>query len=110
MDARQNAIATMLTAVFLAAGATGCAVSDTTRSAGTTIDDSALTAKVKTQLVAADDIPWNDINVQSYRGVVSLSGFVDNSSQKQRAEQAARSVTGVRVVENHLEVKPATPR
>lgn len=110
MNARQSAIATMLAAVFLAAGAAGCATSDTTRSAGTTIDDSALTAKVKAQLVGADDIPWNDINVQTYRGVVSLSGFVDNASQKQRAEKAAIGVAGVRLVENHLQVKPAAPR
>lgn len=105
MEAKRSILAAAISGVLVVSGAlVGCASND--RSVGTTIDDSALTAKVKTQLVAANDVPWNDINVQTYRGVVTLAGYVDNSGQIQRAIQAARSVGGVKEVQSQLQLKP----
>ena len=48
------------------------------------------------------------INVNSYRGVVQLSGFVNSTEQIQRAGEAARKVEGVQKVENSIKVKPAS--
>lgn len=47
------------------------------------------------------------VNVNTYRGTVQLSGFVDNEEAKRRAENAARDVEGVRAVQNDLRIAPA---
>ena len=76
------------------------------RSAGGTVDDSAITAKVKTAI--AKDVGANvaaNINVQSYRGEVQLSGFVADADQVRRAATAAKSVDGVRTLSNDVKVK-----
>jgi hyperosmotically inducible protein len=76
---------------------------DTT--AGTTIDDSMLTIKVKAALVGNPVTKAREINVETLRGVVQLSGFVDSSKEKDEATEVAKSVTGVKDVHNDLEVK-----
>ncbi len=78
------------------------------RTAGTTVDDATLTAKVKTALVENPGTAARRINVTTYNGVVQLSGFVNSRDEKQEAEQVAQSVSGVRQVRNELEVKPAS--
>ncbi len=74
-------------------------------SAGEVIDDSVLTAKVKTALIASPETKAHQINVETRDGVVQLSGFVDNASSKSAATSVARSVTGVKDVKNELSVK-----
>lgn len=74
-------------------------------SAGEVIDDSVLTAKVKTALIASPDTKAHQINVETKDGVVQLSGFVDSNSAKSAATTVARSVTGVKDVKNELSVK-----
>jgi hyperosmotically inducible protein len=83
----------------------GCAATDTQRSAGETIDDATLTAKVKTALIDNDIVEAGEVNVTSYRGVVQLSGFVDSNEEKTQATQAAKSVSGVKEVKNDLKVQ-----
>lgn len=79
------------------------------RSAGEFTSDAALTAKVKTAIASDAGIgSASAINVQSYRGTVQLSGFVDSQEKIQRAADAARKVEGVRTVENNIRVKPAS--
>jgi osmotically-inducible protein OsmY len=78
------------------------------RSAGTVIDDSALTARVKTAL--ATDIGAGTaakVNVTTYRGTVQLSGFDDSPDKVSQAENTARGVPGVQSVKNDLQVKSA---
>ena len=72
-------------------------------------DNSALTARVKTA-IATDSGLGNaaNINVNTYRGVVQLGGFVDSNDKIERAANAARSVPGVRSVENNLRVRPSS--
>jgi len=72
-------------------------------------DDAALNARVKTA-IATDSGLGNaaNINVNTYRGVVQLGGFVDSSENIERAANAARSVPGVRSVENNLRVRPSS--
>ena len=72
---------------------------------GEVIDDSILTAKVKTALITSPDTKAHQINVETKGGVVQLSGFVDNAAAKAAATSVARSVTGVKDVKNELSVK-----
>ena len=77
------------------------------RTAGQFTSDAALTAKVKTALAKDAGLGTAaDVNVNSYRGVVQLNGFVDSSDKIQRATEVARSVEGVSRVDNNLSVKP----
>ena len=84
----------------------GCASQPNSRSTGRYIDDAAITAKVKRALVGSPDVSALDVDVTTYRGVVQLSGFVDNASQVQKAEQLARGIDGVKDVRNDVQVKP----
>jgi hyperosmotically inducible protein len=76
------------------------------RSAGEVVDDSALTAKVKTALIGDDVTKGSQINVETRDGVVQLAGFVNTDAERDRATQVARSVSGVKDVRNDLEIKP----
>ena len=99
----------MMAAAALALGA--CASSDDSsrRSAGEFTSDAALTAKVKTAIASDAGIGnATAINVNSYRGVVQLSGFLDSKEKVDRAAEAARKVDGVTRVENSIQVKPAS--
>lgn len=77
----------------------------TDRTAGQTIDDSTINAKVKSQLLADPEVSGLNVNVTTYRGQVQLSGYVNSTEQRQRAEQIARNVEGVKSVSNDLIVK-----
>jgi hyperosmotically inducible protein len=94
-----------LVIVALALGA--CSATRTQQSAGEVVDDSVLTAKVKTALVEDPVTKAGDINVETYRGVVQLAGFVDSNEAKARASEVAKGVTGVESVRNDLKVGDA---
>jgi hyperosmotically inducible periplasmic protein len=93
-------------AFALAAALAGCSATAQDRSTGQWVDDAALTAKVKTSLAEEDGVNPMSINVNTYRGVVQLSGFVESEEAKRRAENAANDVEGVRSVKNDLRVAP----
>jgi len=105
-----------MTAAALALG--GCASNRDTsqpaqpapsRSAGEFTSDAALTAKVKTAIASESGLGnAANINVNTYRGVVQLNGFVDSREKIDRAAHAARGVEGVRSVENNLRVRPSS--
>jgi hyperosmotically inducible protein len=80
-------------------------VKATERSGETVVDDSAITAKVKTALAGDPRTKAHQINIETREGVVQLSGFVDNSEAKSTAEELARSVDNVKSVDNELDVK-----
>ena len=84
---------------------TGCAGSATKESTGEYIDNSAVTAKVKSAFASDDVVKAREINVDTFRGTVSLSGFVATEAEKSRAERIAASVEGVREVRNNITVK-----
>lgn len=84
----------------------GCTPSATHRSAGETVDDATITARVKTALIAEKGIAGNAVKVETYRGVVQLSGFVDSADQVTRAGEIAGKVNGVQSVRNDVRVKP----
>lgn len=84
---------------------TGCTATATRQSTGEYIDDTAITARVKSAFVSDASVKALDVQVETFRGVVQLSGFVDNAEQKTRAEQIARSTNGVRDVRNNIQLK-----
>ena len=85
-----------------------CSSSRTQQSAGEVIDDSVLTSKVKLALIDDPVTKAGQINVETYRGVVQLGGFVDTAQAREQATKVARSVTGVKEARNDLRV--STPQ
>jgi hyperosmotically inducible protein len=77
----------------------------TGKTAGQNVDDAAITASVKSQLVADKASNLTRVDVDTNRGVVSLNGIVESAEQKSRAEQLARRVDGVKNVVNNLQVQ-----
>jgi len=79
-------------------------------SVGTTIDDSVVTAKVKSALLSDPEVKSFDIKVETRKGEVMLSGFIGNMAQVDRAIQVARSVPGATQITNNMTLKdgPAT--
>jgi hyperosmotically inducible protein len=80
-------------------------VGSSERSAGTVVDDTVITAKVKTALAADPVVAAHQVNVETRDGVVQLAGFVDQADQKSKATELTRRVAGVKSVDNQLEVK-----
>jgi hyperosmotically inducible protein len=80
-------------------------VKTTDRSSDQVVDDSAITAKVKSALAGDPRTKAHQINIETHDGVVQLSGFVDNSEAKSTAEELARAVDDVKSVDNELDVK-----
>lgn len=78
-----------------------------TTSMGTDVDDTMVTTKVKAALLADDDVKGLDIKVETRKGMVMLSGFVDSSAQIDRAISVTRKVEGVKNTENNMTVRDA---
>ena len=76
--------------------------------AGTAVDDGAITAKVKTALLADPDVKGLRIDVDTKNGVVTLKGTADKSANRDRAVAIAKDTSGVKSVENQLVVKASS--
>ena len=92
-------------AVALGGFAGGCASTPTSDSTGQYVDDTVITTKVKNALLADGAVKSSEISVKTVKGVVQLSGFVDNSDQKSAAGKDAAAIAGVTDVHNNLIVK-----
>jgi len=90
----------MLIAAFVA-----CASTPKQESTGEYVDDSVITTKVKSLLAANDFLKSFQISVETYKGTVQLSGFVNSQQAVDKASEIARSVKGVKSVKNDLIVK-----
>ena len=90
----------MLITTFVA-----CASTRTHESTGEYVDDSVITTKVKSLLANDDFFKSFEISVETYKGTVQLSGFVNSRHAVDKAGQIARSVQGVHSVKNNLIVK-----
>jgi osmotically-inducible protein OsmY len=93
-------------AILAAALFAGCAPTETKRGTAEVVDDATINTKVKAALVADPDVKGTQINVNTYKGVVQLSGFVNSTSEIQKATQKAAEVAGVTSVRNDLQIKP----
>ena len=108
----RNTIGAAAVALAAAFGFTGCASPEqpeAKRSAGEFTDDAAITAKVKSAI--ATDVGARTaaaVNVDTYRGTVQLTGFVDSKDMAQRAENAAKKVSGVKAVKNDIRLKSSS--
>ncbi len=83
----------------------GCAGSRTQESTGEYFDDSTITAKVKAAILGDQELKVLQINVETFKGVVQLSGFVNSPQMVSRAVEVASRVSGVKSVKNNLIVK-----
>jgi len=77
-------------------------------SVGTVVDDSVLSAKLKSALIVDPTVKGIDVKVETRKGEVQLSGFVDDQSQIDRAMTIARNMEGVRSVDNKMTLKSGT--
>ena len=83
----------------------GCAATSTQESTGEYIDDSVITSKVKSAIFNEPSLKTLQINVETYKNVVQLSGFVNSSANIYTAGSVAGSVKGVKSVRNDLLLK-----
>ncbi|MFI5337421.1 MAG: BON domain-containing protein [Opitutales bacterium] len=83
----------------------GCASTRTSDSTGEYVDDTVITTKVKSALLGDDVVKSFEISVETVKGVVQLSGFVNTSAQKAAADKDASAVHGVKEIHNNLIVK-----
>lgn len=101
----------ILVSAALAVGAlltTGCAVTDKQSSVGQYVDDSTITARVKTRLAQDKQVSASRIEVETLNGTVQLSGFATSDTEKLRAAQLAREVPNVNNVRNDIIIRPPT--
>ena len=89
----------------LMVSALGCASQSEPQSPGAYMDDSWITTKVKTAILNEPSLKVLQINVETYKGVVQLSGFVDSAASQAKAVEVARSVQGVTSVKNDLRLR-----
>ena len=100
-----------LSAVFLAltlvsgAGVMGCASTAKQEGTGEYVDDTVLTTKVKAAIFNEPTLKSAEINVETFKGVVQLSGFVASQASVNKAVEIARGVSGVKSVKNDMRVK-----
>lgn len=97
--------ASLVLCLIVIIGMLGCAGSRTQTSTGEYIDDSAISTKAKTALLADEEVSGLQVEVETFKGVVQLSGFVDTPAQAQKAEQIVRTIDGVQEVKNDIVVK-----
>ncbi len=96
------------TAIFTATVAftiVGCSSTGTRESTGEYVDDSVVTGKVKAAIFNEPSLKATEINVETYKGDVQLSGFVAQAQDAQKAAEVARGVKGVNSVKNDIRVK-----
>ena len=83
----------------------GCAATPKQEGTGEYIDDSVLTTKVKAAVFNEPSLKSTEINVETFKGVVQLSGFVNSQADINKAADVARDVKGVKSVKNDMRVK-----
>jgi osmotically-inducible protein OsmY len=83
----------------------GCAVTRGQETTGAYVDDSAITAAVKTKFVENKDVDASSIGVETLNGTVMLSGFAKNATEKATAETLTRKVDGVKAVKNQIVIR-----
>lgn len=101
----RTALAITISAVALLT-ATGCAVQRGQESMGAYVDDAGITTKIKAQFVEDKQVDAAAISVETLKGMVVLSGFAKNATERATAERLARGVKGVTGVKNDIVVRP----
>jgi len=97
-----------LSAIFATAilvATLGCASTRTHEGTGQYVDDSAITTKVKSAILAEPGLKVSEINVETFKGVVQLSGFVSSRDDMKSAVRVASAVSGVKSVKDDMQLK-----
>lgn len=89
-----------LTALFF-----GCASTAKHEGTGEYVDDTVITTKVKAAIFEEDSLKSSEINVETFKGIVQLSGFVNSQADINKAVSVARQVKGVKSVKNGMRLK-----
>jgi osmotically-inducible protein OsmY len=97
-------LATIAGVLFVAV-ALGCASTAKQEGTGEYVDDTVITTKVKTAIFNEPSLKSAEINVETFKGVVQLSGFVSSQAAENTAVQVARNVGGVKSVKNDMRLK-----
>ncbi|MGD0960877.1 MAG: BON domain-containing protein [Methylomonas sp.] len=85
--------------------AAGCASTAKSEGTGEYVDDSVITTKIKAQLFDEPDLKSGQITVESYKGIVMLSGFLSSQADINKAVRIARETTGVKSVKNEMRLR-----
>ncbi len=83
----------------------GCNSTHNQESAGEYLDDTVITTRVKAALIKDDELKASEINVETFKGVVQLSGFVSERSDIAKATEVAEDINGVTSVKNDIRLK-----
>lgn len=102
---KHNKILSTLVMAFAFSSLAGCAATSTRESTGEYVSDAVITTKVKAALVNSPTVKATEVNVETYKGAVQLSGFVSSQAAVGEAVQLARAVQGVTSVKNDMRVK-----
>src|SRR5918999_2745996 len=100
-----NKAAMILAATLMGSFVAACTSTPTQQSASEAIDDGVVTAKVKAALTQDPVTKAHQINVETFKGEVQLSGYVETDQARSRALQLARDIQGVRRVKDAMEVR-----
>jgi len=103
--AKRHRIWNFLVCMTLVVAFLGCASTPTKESTGEYVDDSTITTKVKAAIFNDPALKVFQINVETFKGEVQLSGYVDSAQHVEKAGEVARKVGGVKSVKNNLNVK-----
>jgi osmotically-inducible protein OsmY len=103
MRAIKTLSAVFATVILLAT--VGCASTRTQEGTGEYIDDSVITTKVKSAILGEPGLKVSEINVETFKGVVQLSGFVGSREDITSAVKVASAVSGVKSVKNDMQLK-----
>ena len=101
---KPSLIAAVLSA-FLVVSVVGCASTSKQEGTGEYVDDAVITTKVKAAIFNEPTLKSTEINVETFKGTVQLSGFVNSQADINKAVEVARSVKGVVSVKNNMHVK-----
>ena len=104
MKKRRGVIGCLVLILFVAT-LVACASTSKQEGMGEYVDDSVITTKVKSMLAADDFLKSFQIGVETYKGIVQLSGFVDSQKAIDKAVEITRGVKGVESVKSDLVVK-----
>ena len=94
----------LLTGVLIL-GLAGCANTGSGQKTGAHVDDSWITTKVKSEMIADNDVKAQNINVDTVNGVVTLTGTAETWQESNKAAEIARGIHGVTTVENDIRVQ-----
>jgi hyperosmotically inducible protein len=103
-----NTFSKYLSAAFLALTlltAVGCASTSKSEGTGEYVDDTVITSKIKAAILGESTLKSAEINVETYKGIVQLSGFVSSQAAANKAVELARAVKGVSSVKNDMRIK-----